>query len=39
MLAAVIPGAELVEIAPKATDARRHTDEFRSALRRFLTSL
>jgi pimeloyl-ACP methyl ester carboxylesterase len=38
-LAAVIPGAELVEIAPKATDAQRHTDEFRSALRRFLTSL
>jgi pimeloyl-ACP methyl ester carboxylesterase len=38
-LAATIPGAELVEITPKATDAARHADEFRSALRRFLTSL
>jgi pimeloyl-ACP methyl ester carboxylesterase len=38
-LAATIPGARLVEITPKATDAARHTDEFRAALRRFLTSL
>jgi pimeloyl-ACP methyl ester carboxylesterase len=38
-LAATIPSAQLVEITPKATDAQRHTDEFRSALRRFLTSL
>jgi pimeloyl-ACP methyl ester carboxylesterase len=38
-LAATIPGAQLVEITPKATDAARHADEFRSALRRFLTSL
>ena len=38
-LATTIPGAQLVEITPKATDAARHTDEFRSALRRFLTSL
>jgi pimeloyl-ACP methyl ester carboxylesterase len=38
-LAATIPGARLVEIAPKATDAVRHRDEFRAALRRFLTSL
>jgi pimeloyl-ACP methyl ester carboxylesterase len=38
-LAATIPGARLVEITPKATDAARHADEFRSALRRFLTSL
>jgi len=38
-LAATIPGAELVEITPKATDAARHTAEFRTALRRFLTSL
>jgi pimeloyl-ACP methyl ester carboxylesterase len=39
VLATTIPGARFVEIAPKATDAQRHTDEFRSALRRFLTSL
>ena len=38
-LAATIPGAQLVEITPKATDPERHADEFRSALRRFLTSL
>ena len=38
-LATAIPGAQFVEIAPKATDAQRHTEEFRTALRRFLTSL
>jgi pimeloyl-ACP methyl ester carboxylesterase len=38
-LAATIPGAQLVEITPKASDAARHADEFRAALRRFLTSL
>ena len=38
-LAAIIPGARMVEITPKVTDAARHTEEFRTALRRFLTSL
>ena len=38
-LAETIPGAQLMEITPKATDAPRHADEFRSALCRFLTSL
>ena len=38
-LAATIPAARLVEITPKATDPGRHTDEFRTALRQFLTSL
>lgn len=31
-LAATIPGAKLVEVAPKATDKPRHVSEFRSAL-------
>ena len=35
-LAATIPGAHMVEIAPKATDKPRHVAEFRSALDRFL---
>jgi pimeloyl-ACP methyl ester carboxylesterase len=38
-LAATIPGAQLVEITPKATDGARHAAEFRSALRRWLKSL
>lgn len=36
ILAATIPGATLVEIAPKATDKQRHVPEFRSALDDFL---
>jgi pimeloyl-ACP methyl ester carboxylesterase len=35
-LASTIPGARLVEIAPKATDKTRHITEFRSALDAFL---
>ncbi|BCP53415.1 esterase [Kaistia sp. 32K] len=35
-LAATIPGARLVEIAPKATDKPRHIAEFRAALDDFL---
>jgi len=35
-LAATVPGARLVEIAPKATDKPRHVTEFRSALDAFL---
>jgi pimeloyl-ACP methyl ester carboxylesterase len=38
-LAAAIPGARLVEIAPKATDKPRHVAEFRSALEDFLRRL
>jgi pimeloyl-ACP methyl ester carboxylesterase len=37
-LAATIPGARLAEITPKATDGKRHNQDFRSALRSFLTS-
>jgi pimeloyl-ACP methyl ester carboxylesterase len=38
-LAATIPGARLATVTPKATDAGRHAEEFRAAVRRFLTSL
>lgn len=38
-LAATIPGAALVQITPKATNPAHHAEEFRAALRRFLTSL
>jgi pimeloyl-ACP methyl ester carboxylesterase len=38
-LAATIPGARLVEIAPKATDKPRHVAAFRSALEDFLRRL
>jgi pimeloyl-ACP methyl ester carboxylesterase len=38
-LAATIPGARLVEIAPKATDKPRHVAAFRSALEDFLRHL
>ena len=38
-LAATIPGARLVEIAPKATDKARHVAEFRSALGAFLRDI
>jgi pimeloyl-ACP methyl ester carboxylesterase len=38
-LAATIPGAQLVEITPKAVDGARHAAEFRAALRRWLLSL
>jgi pimeloyl-ACP methyl ester carboxylesterase len=38
-LAATIPGAELATITPKAADAGRHAEDFRAAVRRFLTSL
>jgi pimeloyl-ACP methyl ester carboxylesterase len=38
-LAATIPGAHLVEIAPKATDKPRHIAEFRSALESFLRAI
>jgi pimeloyl-ACP methyl ester carboxylesterase len=38
-LAATIPGAALVEVTPRTTDADRHVGEVRSALARFLASL
>jgi pimeloyl-ACP methyl ester carboxylesterase len=38
-LAATIPGAALVAVTPRATDADRHVGEVRQALRRFLGSL
>ncbi|MCX5577592.1 alpha/beta fold hydrolase [Kaistia terrae] len=38
-LAATIPDARMVEIAPKATDKTRHVSEFRSALHDFLRAL
>lgn len=38
-LAATIPGAALVEVTPRTTDADRHVREVRSALARFLSSL
>ncbi len=38
-LAATIPGAESVEITPKATDAARYVSEFRAALSAFLAGV
>ena len=38
-LAATVPGARLVEITPKATDAARHAAEFRAALSAFLSAV
>lgn len=38
-LAETIPGAQLVEITPKATDKPRHVAEFRQAITQFLASL
>jgi pimeloyl-ACP methyl ester carboxylesterase len=38
-LAATIPGAALVEVTPRMTDADRHVGEVRQALRGFLVSL
>ena len=38
-LAATIPGATLVEVTPRATDADRHIGDMRQALARFLASL
>jgi pimeloyl-ACP methyl ester carboxylesterase len=38
-LAATIPGATLVEVTPRATDADRHIANMRQALARFLASL
>ena len=38
-LARIIPGAELVEIPPKATDKAAHVAAFRAAVTRFLQSL
>jgi pimeloyl-ACP methyl ester carboxylesterase len=38
-LAATIPGAVLVEVTPRTTDAERHVSEVRQALRGFLASL
>jgi pimeloyl-ACP methyl ester carboxylesterase len=38
-LAATIPGATLVEVTPRATDADRHVGDMRQALARFLASL
>ena len=35
-LAATVPGARLVEITPKASDAPRYVAEFRAALSSFL---
>ncbi len=37
-LAATLPRARLVEIAPKATDRARHRDEFRAAVADFLAA-
>jgi pimeloyl-ACP methyl ester carboxylesterase len=38
-LAATIPGAALVEVTPRSTDAARYLAEFRAALRPFLAAL
>lgn len=38
-LAATVPGAEFVEITPKATDAARYVAEFRAALSAFLVGI
>ncbi|HWT29957.1 MAG TPA: alpha/beta fold hydrolase [Propylenella sp.] len=38
-LAALVPGAQLAKIAPKAESRERYVQEFRAALRRFLAEL
>jgi pimeloyl-ACP methyl ester carboxylesterase len=38
-LADAIPGAQFVELTPKATDREQHAKEFRAAVDRFLTTL
>jgi len=39
LLAARVPGARFLEIAPKATDRPRYVQEFRVALAQFLSGL